>query len=74
MLRLPATSAPFAKTDNLLLLARVAETWGARPSELLGVNAREHTLRLQIDIAAAAVLWRWRGEAGTELNGTEEWW
>lgn len=69
-----ATSPPFVKTDNFLLLARVAETWRCRPSELVGLGSeiRNRTVALQFDIAAAAALWRWKGseESGPE----EEWW
>lgn len=71
-----ATSRPFVKTDNLLLLARVAETWGCRPSKLLGFDSgiQNLTPALQIDIAAAAALWRWKDNAEAEPGGHEEWW
>jgi len=51
--------------DQLLLLGQVAETWGCRPSDLLGIRdsgfgIRDLTVGLQIDFAAAVVLWRWR--------------
>ena len=58
--RLPlptATSRPFVEGPNLLLLARVAETWSCRPSDLIEARG---TTGLQIDLAAAMVLWRER--------------
>lgn len=71
-----ATSRPFVKTENLLLLARVAETWGCRPSELLGFDSevRNMTPALQIDIAAAAALWRLNDGKEAEPATHEEWW
>jgi hypothetical protein len=51
-----ATSLSFAEThqDQLLLLARVAEQWHCRPSQLLQASTDE----FQIDLACAAILWR----------------
>ncbi len=71
-----ATSPPFVKTKNFILLARVAETWGCRPSELLGIDSgiQNLTLALQIDIAAAAALWQWNGTAAVDSGSHEEWW
>lgn len=71
-----ATSHPFVKTENLLLLARVAETWGCRPSELLGFDSgiQNLTPALQIDIAAAVALWRWKDGGEAEPGSHEEWW
>jgi hypothetical protein len=76
------TYAPFVESPNLLLLAQVAETWGCRPSELLGIGPlsdwaiersgalvigrfeepiiQSPTVALQIDVAAAVALWRWK--------------
>lgn len=70
----PATSRPFAASHNLLLLARVAETWKCRPSELLGIShaSRNLTPALQIDFAAAVALWRSR--AAVEMGEHDEWW
>lgn len=36
-----ATSHDFAASDNMLLLARVAETFHCRPSQLLGIGKLE---------------------------------
>lgn len=71
-----ATSRPFVATDNLHLLGRVAETWGCRPSALLGLEgeARFRTVALQIDVAAAAALWKWNERASAESGAVEEWW
>ncbi len=54
------TSPSFAerRPELLLLLARVAETFHCPPSRLL----RQAVMDLQIDIAAAAALWRWQEE------------
>jgi hypothetical protein len=62
-----ATSVPFAETEQLLLLAQVAETWRCRPSDLVrgrdsGPGLMDDTMALQLDVAAAATLWRWREE------------
>ncbi len=53
-----ATSRDFVekRPELILLLAQVAETFQCPPSQLL----RGTTTDLQIDIAAAAALWRWR--------------
>ncbi|HEV2178564.1 MAG TPA: hypothetical protein VGW33_15365 [Terriglobia bacterium] len=53
--------------DQLLLLGQVAETWGCRPSDLLGIRdsgfgTRDLTMALQLDLAAAVTLWRWKEE------------
>ena len=40
----------------MLLLAQTAAEWKVRPSELLRGGAMD----LQIDLAAAACLWKWR--------------
>lgn len=91
-----ATSRDFAASDNMLLLARVAETFHCRPSELLGIGKSEvefnnspglglrqpvprlwpdDTVALQIDIAAAVSLWRWKQETAARQPGAhEEWW
>lgn len=71
-----ATSRPFVRTNNLLLLARAAETWGCRPSSLLGIDsdARNLTTALQIDLAAAAALWRVQAGEAQESGVREAWW
>jgi hypothetical protein len=58
MLPAAATSPDFAekRPELILLLAQVAETFHCPPSQLL----RGTTTDLQIDIAAAAALWRWK--------------
>jgi len=62
-------SIAFAQSENLLLLAQVAETWSCRPSDLLGSVKRrmqdqefDPTMALQVDIAAAVALWQWKAE------------
>ncbi len=59
-----ATSPAFVETPDFLLLAQAAETWSCRPSDLLGGTVAgtpmDATLALQIDVAAAIALWRWK--------------
>jgi hypothetical protein len=72
-----ATSCPFVKDpEQLLLLARVAETWRCRPSELLGLTAsqRNQTPALQMDLACAVALWQSRSAAVPVPGAHEEWW
>ena len=56
------TSPPFAASENLLLLAQVAETWSCRPSELVEADG---TTALQLDLACAVALWRRRQGIGS---------
>lgn len=64
------TSRTFVESPDLLLLAQTAETWSCRPSELLGDSVRpDATVALQIDVAAAAVLWRWKDAKLKAING-----
>lgn len=71
-----ATSRPFVKTKSLLLLARAAETWGCRPSVLLGMDSdiRNQTVALQIDLAAAVALWQWSSGEAEKQGAHETWW
>lgn len=71
-----ATSRLFVKTNNLLLLARAAETWGCRPSALLSMDSDmgNQTAALQIDLAAAVALWQWSSGEAVEPGAHEAWW
>lgn len=70
-----ATSRPFVATENFLVLARVAEAWCCRPSDLLGLQGdiRRQTIALQLDLAGAAVLWQWKRTLAGESEAFEEW-
>lgn len=84
-----ATSRAFVQGDRLLFLARVADTWRCRPSQLLGLatyagpaapakNGRlvdlDATTALQIDIAAAVALWQLAPHGSGEHEAKELWW
>ena len=81
------TSRAFAESANLLLLAQVAEMWCCRPSDLLGrrqpaivcrcqpaIDNRQplsDVMALQIDIAAAVTLWRWKEQRSQVADSTQ---
>lgn len=71
-----ATSRPFAASNHLLLLAQAAETWHCRPSQMLGSEGRaiDAVTALQIDLAGAVALWRWRERAHLKDGVHEEHW
>jgi len=64
-----ATSRRFATSDNLLLLARVAEKWNCRPSDLLNSSMWD----FQIDVAAAVAIWKSRPKAWDGAGDVIEW-
>src|SRR5205814_9084554 len=64
--RLETTSHRFAQSDQLLLLAQVAQTWSCRPSDLVQATG---TTALQLDIAAAVALWRWQEQIRGQDSG-----
>jgi hypothetical protein len=76
LLRTAATSRPFAASQHLLLLAQAAETWNCRPSDLLSREKEEinAVTALQIDLAAAVALWRWRERSNPRDGVHEEHW
>lgn len=53
-----ATSRRFAVSEELLILARLAQQWHCRPSELI----KSDIVDFQIDVAAAIALWKSRKE------------
>lgn len=76
LLRMAATSRPFAASNHLLLLAQAAETWHCRPSEMLKSQGKDidAVTALQIDLAAAVALWRWRERINHREGVHEEHW
>ena len=72
--RMAPISRSFVRTqpEQVLLLAQVGETFHCRPSQMLNLTGMAESL--QFDLAAAAVLWRWRKEQGTgdREQGTED--
>lgn len=63
-----ATSLRFSE-ETLLTLARVAEEFHCRPSDLL----RSEITDFQIDVAAAVALWKKRKAQQDEEEGIVEW-
>jgi hypothetical protein len=64
-----ATSNPFAEVpeSERLLLARLAQTFQVRPSELLQGSPMD----FQIDLAVAVTLWRAEQESAESADGAE---